>query len=87
MDVMDDAVLASYARCLSADMLCAWARVSINDGTAAPTNFLEYAKELWIFWYGDEPTSLQPMLSTELQGQYHTQCMQSLTAGAVLMEV
>ena len=68
MDVLDDPVLSSYAKCLKAEMLCSWARVPINDGTPPPSYFMGYAKELWVFWYGDEPTSLQTYLSADLQG-------------------
>ncbi|XP_067931928.1 mediator of RNA polymerase II transcription subunit 13-like [Watersipora subatra] len=67
MEVLDDPVLSSYAKCLKAEMLCSWARVPITDETPPPNNFMGYAKELWVFWYGDEPTNLQTYLSTELQ--------------------
>ena len=73
MDVLDDPVLLSYSKCLKADMLCSWARVPITDGTAPPNNFMGYSKELWVFWYGDEPTSLQTHLQPELQGRLHYQ--------------
>lgn len=72
MDVLDDPILASYAKCLKADMLCSWARVPVTDGTPAPNNFMGYAKELWVFWYGDEPTNLQTYLASDLQGKLYS---------------
>lgn len=77
---LDDPLLRSYARCLAADILCVWRRVSaprhhhhggVGGGggdifdhlggmmTAVPPQppplSLCAAKELWIFWYGEEP--------------------------------
>ncbi|XP_014240238.1 mediator of RNA polymerase II transcription subunit 13 isoform X2 [Cimex lectularius] len=83
-DVLEDPVLASYVRCLSADILCVWRRVSAPPtpprsdvlfdqlGIAAPPPppnhpplALHTAKELWIFWYGEEP-DLSALVSPEL---------------------
>lgn len=61
-DPLDDPVLRSYSRCLAADILCVWRRVAsirndIYDTTSVvhPPLSLTAAKELWIFWYGEEP--------------------------------
>lgn len=84
-DVLEDPVLGSYVRCLAADVLCVWRRVSApppaprtHDGlfdqiglaTPAPTPnhpplALHTAKELWIFWYGEEP-DLSSLINREL---------------------
>ncbi|KAM4635777.1 mediator of RNA polymerase II transcription subunit 13-like [Polymixia lowei] len=40
----DDPVLRSFMRCVQANLLCVWRRKVKPD-----------AKELWIFWWGDEP--------------------------------
>lgn len=68
MEVLDDPVLRSYSQCLKADMLCSWARVPVTDGTAPPPTFMGYVKELWVFWYGDEPSNLQSNLVGDLTG-------------------
>lgn len=65
-DPLDDAVLRSYSRCLAADILCVWRRVAgirndlisiydIPSSVVHPPLSLAAAKELWIFWYGEEP--------------------------------
>ncbi|CAL8319983.1 unnamed protein product [Lota lota] len=40
----DDPVLRSFMRCVRADLLCVWRRKVKPD-----------AKELWIFWWGEQP--------------------------------
>lgn len=73
---LDDPVLRSYARCLAADILCVWRRVSAPQpsnlydlGLSAPAQppplSLAAAKELWIFWYGEEP-DLADLVTPEL---------------------
>ncbi|KAF2895188.1 hypothetical protein ILUMI_10988 [Ignelater luminosus] len=73
---LDDPVLRSYARCLAADILCVWRRVSAprNDNLfdivppapeQPPPLSLAAAKELWIFWYGEEP-DLAVLVAPEL---------------------
>lgn len=70
-DPLTDPILRSYARCLALEILCVWRCVSLKKQTPEPirnTNVinlsanslrpplsLSSAKELWIFWYGDEP--------------------------------
>lgn len=77
---LDDPVLRSYARCLAADILCVWRRVSSCCGSTRvppdaydaplppaqpPPLSLASAKELWIFWYGEEP-DLSDLIAPEL---------------------
>ncbi|XP_063769367.1 mediator of RNA polymerase II transcription subunit 13-like isoform X2 [Pseudophryne corroboree] len=40
----DDPILLSFIRCLQANLLCVWRREVMPD-----------CKELWVFWWGDEP--------------------------------
>ncbi|GFU53337.1 mediator of RNA polymerase II transcription subunit 13 [Trichonephila clavipes] len=57
---LDDPVLLSFSKCCAANILCVWRRVAsqgheqhrhnLQDG-----NQLNYKKELWVFWYGEEP--------------------------------
>ncbi|CAG9585056.1 unnamed protein product [Danaus chrysippus] len=67
-----DPVISSYARCLAGDILCVWRRVpapqplDIDIGLAAPPPLsLRASKELWIFWYGEEP-DLNGLVAPEL---------------------
>lgn len=73
---LEDPVLRSYARCLAADILCVWRRVSTPRQTDVfelgppppsqpPPLNLSASKELWIFWYGEEP-DLNELVSPEL---------------------
>lgn len=67
---LKDPILRSYARCLRENILCVWRRVapkkmdtfpaSLYDSRAQnsvtyPPLSLKTCKELWIFWYNDEP--------------------------------
>ncbi|XP_063620662.1 mediator of RNA polymerase II transcription subunit 13 [Cydia splendana] len=70
-----DPVISSYARCLAGDILCVWRRVpapqpqDIYEMSAPPAPppplSLRAAKELWIFWYGEEP-DLNGLVAPEL---------------------
>ncbi|CAH0722031.1 unnamed protein product, partial [Brenthis ino] len=63
-----DPVISSYARCLAGDILCVWRRVphDIDTGMPAPPPLsLRASKELWIFWYGEEP-DLNGVVAPEL---------------------
>ncbi|XP_031434166.1 mediator of RNA polymerase II transcription subunit 13-like isoform X2 [Clupea harengus] len=51
----DDPVLRSYTRCVQANLLCVWRRKVKPD-----------AKELWIFWWGEEP-NLTDVIHHELE--------------------
>ncbi|XP_047739393.1 mediator of RNA polymerase II transcription subunit 13-like isoform X2 [Hyalella azteca] len=92
-DTIEDPVLSSYARCLSADVLCVWRRswrrpppvidplldggpampsTSCNNTNNSPdtpsknqTNLKHSSKQLWIFWYGEEP-DLSKLVAPEL---------------------
>ncbi|KAH8245996.1 hypothetical protein KR026_006690 [Drosophila bipectinata] len=80
-DPLTDPILRSYSRCIQADMLCVWRRVQstkqdntdqnalcfeITTSTKVhPPLSLAAAKELWIFWYGEEP-DLSQLVDAEL---------------------
>ncbi|XP_033845469.1 mediator of RNA polymerase II transcription subunit 13-like isoform X1 [Periophthalmus magnuspinnatus] len=51
----DDPVLRSFMRCVQNNLLCVWRRKIKPD-----------AKELWIFWWGEEP-NLSDVIHHELQ--------------------
>ena len=70
-DPLEDPVLQSFTRCIKSDVLCVWRRVqSSGSSEQKVTDQLSNGKELWIFWYGDEPHNLSNLLSHELQGTY-----------------
>lgn len=78
---LNDPILRSYSRCLRENILCVWRRVANKSSIDAfqtgiyeprppnsvthPPLSLRTAKELWIFWYGDEP-NLHELLVPEL---------------------
>ncbi|XP_037721998.1 mediator of RNA polymerase II transcription subunit 13 isoform X3 [Drosophila subpulchrella] len=80
-DPLADPILRSYSRCIQADMLCVWRRVQSTKTDNADPNALTFeittstkvhpplslaaAKELWIFWYGEEP-DLTELVDAEL---------------------
>uniref|UniRef100_A0A8C4E4K8 Mediator of RNA polymerase II transcription subunit 13 n=1 Tax=Dicentrarchus labrax TaxID=13489 RepID=A0A8C4E4K8_DICLA len=51
----DDPVLRSFMRCVQANLLCVWRRKIKPD-----------AKDLWIFWWGEEP-NLSDVIHQELE--------------------
>ncbi|XP_038589358.1 mediator of RNA polymerase II transcription subunit 13-like isoform X1 [Micropterus salmoides] len=51
----DDPILRSFMRCVQANLLCVWRRKIKPD-----------AKELWIFWWGEEP-NLSSVIHHELE--------------------
>ncbi|XP_013781243.1 mediator of RNA polymerase II transcription subunit 13-like [Limulus polyphemus] len=57
---LEDPVLSSYSKCLAAGLLCVWRKVPSKSGHSEPhrprdNNQHNFSKELWIFWYGEEP--------------------------------
>ncbi|XP_032731992.1 mediator of RNA polymerase II transcription subunit 13-like [Lontra canadensis] len=62
----DDPILLSFIRCLQANLLCVWRRDVKPD-----------CKELWIFWWGDEP-NLVGVIHHELQVVERTSALTSL---------
>ncbi|EEC16787.1 hypothetical protein IscW_ISCW022895 [Ixodes scapularis] len=56
-DPLSEPVLSSFAKCLAADLLCVWRRVARPE--------LPHRRELWVFWYGEEP-DLAGLVSPEL---------------------
>ncbi|MGH0159408.1 UNVERIFIED_CONTAM: hypothetical protein FKN15_037040, partial [Acipenser sinensis] len=51
----DDPILRSFTRCVHANLLCVWRRDVKPD-----------AKELWIFWWGEDP-NLTDVIHHELE--------------------
>ena len=68
LEPLDDPVLQSFTKCIQNDILCVWRRVQRSSDQKAPDQ-LSCDKELWIFWYGDEPPNLRHLLAQELQGK------------------
>lgn len=58
---LEDPVLSSYSKCLQASILSVWRRVrhdeslSVLDGNMSSGGSPQWAKELWIYWYGEDP--------------------------------
>jgi hypothetical protein len=67
LDHLEDPVLVSYSKCIQSDILCVWRRVQKTLGEQH-TDHLSFNKELWIFWYGDEPAALDSHVSKDLTG-------------------
>lgn len=55
----DDPILQTFIRCLQANLLCVWRR-----------DVRPEAKELWIYWWGEEP-NLVDIIHHELRGELH----------------
>lgn len=58
-----DPVLRAYGECLNQGILCAWRRkprgnCNAQDVSQDPTPQVEAQKELWIFWYSEEPACI-----------------------------
>lgn len=73
VEPLEDPVLSSYAKCLAADLLCVWRRVKTSsdpNGGKFNDNQNNFTKELWIFWYGEEP-DLIDLVPAELTGSSH----------------
>lgn len=69
-DLNDDPILNSYAKCVNANLLCVWRRVRTQNSQEQPIRdlYINYSKELWIFWYGDEP-DLKEIIYCNLKGK------------------
>ncbi|XP_077510502.1 mediator complex subunit skuld isoform X2 [Amblyomma americanum] len=65
VDPLSEPVLWSFAKCLAADLLCVWRRVTRPEQP--------HRRELWLFWYGEEPDLaglVSPELSDTEQGSW-----------------
>jgi len=68
-DPLEDPILVSFSKCIQADMLCAWRR---QPGAGARlADQMAGQKELWTFWYGDEPATLQDIKASAVFGKHH----------------
>ncbi|XP_054167934.1 mediator of RNA polymerase II transcription subunit 13-like [Oppia nitens] len=54
VEPLEDPVLSSYCKCLASDQLCVWRRVKTSSSETNGNNN-QFSKELWVFWYGEEP--------------------------------
>ena len=64
---MEDPVLSSFASALSHDILCSWRGVPQTSQKLQDNTYLASSKELWIFWFGDDP-SLSGIVAADLKG-------------------
>uniref|UniRef100_A0A2C9KW33 Mediator of RNA polymerase II transcription subunit 13 n=1 Tax=Biomphalaria glabrata TaxID=6526 RepID=A0A2C9KW33_BIOGL len=64
VEPLEDPVLVGFSRCINNDILCVWRRVQRDPDQRQPD--FNSSKELWIFWYGDEPESLRQALTPDL---------------------
>ena len=65
---VEDPVLKSFSSALCHDILCAWRRSPLTGcQSSGGPNSINSAKELWVFWFGDDP-NLQGIVSVELKG-------------------
>ena len=70
---LEDPVLLSYSRCIAANILSVWHRVPYMntdlllslDVPTKPDPI--WSKELWIYWYGDDP-NLEGKILPDLKG-------------------
>ncbi|CAH1800949.1 unnamed protein product [Owenia fusiformis] len=63
-DPLEDPVLKSYTRCLQSDILCVWRR---GRKCASESQPKDHPKELWIFWYGEEPSNVDNLIASQLK--------------------
>ncbi|XP_064647452.1 mediator of RNA polymerase II transcription subunit 13-like isoform X2 [Lineus longissimus] len=66
VEPLEDPVLSSFSRCTKADILCCWKRVQKSSSDSRGNEQYSFSKELWLFWYGGQPSNLQELLSPEL---------------------
>ena len=68
---LDDPVLTSFANALENNVLCSWRHSPphttprLNQGLTCS----ERAKELWLFWYGDDPRTID-IVDSNLKGWF-----------------
>ncbi|KAH9525633.1 mediator complex subunit Srb9 [Bulinus truncatus] len=72
VEPLEDPVLVGFSRCINNDILCVWRRVQRDPEQRQPD--FNSNKELWIFWYGDEPESLRHALTPDL-------CLKEIESG------
>ena len=67
--ISEDPVLLSYSNAVQQGILCSWQRLtSVSDIKEEPdSKFLDWGKELILFWYGEEP-QFSVILSPSLRG-------------------
>ncbi|XP_013416581.1 mediator of RNA polymerase II transcription subunit 13-like isoform X2 [Lingula anatina] len=73
IDPLDDPILLAFTKCIQADILCVWRRVHKASEQRINNDYLS-KKELWVFWYGDEPADLKSILSTDLLAEEEAGC-------------
>lgn len=79
-DPLEDPILKAYNRAISKELLCVWKRCSrFQDPNEFTTdNTLFSKKELWVFWYKEQPQHLPGIqkdfqLTLEDSGQWEHQ--------------
>ena len=67
--ISEDPVLLSYSNAVQQGILCSWQRLtSVSDVKDEPeAKFLDWGKELILFWYGEEP-QFSVIISPSLRG-------------------
>ena len=67
---LDDPVLVSFATALDHNVLCAWRHAPPSGTTKLSQGITcsESAKELWLFWYGDDPRTID-IVDKNLKGK------------------
>lgn len=70
---LEDPVLSTYSKCLQSNILSVWRRVRHEDlnilDNSRPDGPPQWAKELWIFWYGEDPKFGELITYPELKGK------------------
>lgn len=73
-DLDADPVLRAFSRCVALNILCTWRRrpqpdYATKDRITTIPLKLETPKELWLFWYSQEPPIVQELLNGDLVGE------------------
>ncbi|XP_041456106.1 mediator of RNA polymerase II transcription subunit 13-like isoform X2 [Lytechinus variegatus] len=70
---LEDPVLRSYANCIKENILSVWrCHNTLRADLMLDTETPEQNKELWIYWYGDDP-KFESLIVDELQGGIQAQ--------------